>query len=102
MRNGMASPFLPGGTPPEPHPPTYGPLNRLHDPAAIPTGPAFAQPVGADASRHHRNRAERTRREGFKNHPVATAHDWRRLRANYYGLVTLVDRMVGRVLAALE
>jgi arylsulfatase A-like enzyme len=86
----------------EPHPPTFGPLNRLHDPAEIPTGPAFAQPVAPDASRHHRRRAERIRQHGYKNHPVATPADWRRLRANYYGLVALVDRMVGRVLAALE
>jgi choline-sulfatase len=86
----------------EPHPPTYGPLNRLHDPDTLPTGPAFAQPVPADASRHHRRRAERIQREGYKNFPIATAADWRRLRANYYGLVTLVDNMVGRVLTALE
>lgn len=86
----------------EPHPPTFGPLNGLHDPAAVPVGPAFVQPVGADASRHHRRRAERLQRNGYKNHPVATVDDWRRLRANYYGLVTLVDTMVGRVLAGLE
>jgi arylsulfatase A-like enzyme len=86
----------------EPHPPTYGPLNQLHDLATIPTGPAFAQTVGADASRHHRQRAEKTRQQGYKNHPLATRADWLRLRANYYGLVTLVDKAVGRVLAALE
>jgi arylsulfatase A-like enzyme len=86
----------------EPHPPTYGPLNRLHDPSAIPTGPAFGVPVGPGASRHHRQRAEKTRQGGYKNHPLGTDGDWRRLRANYYGLVTLVDSMVGRILAALE
>jgi arylsulfatase A-like enzyme len=86
----------------EPHPPTYGPLNRRHDPRTIPTGPAFAQPVGAGASRHHRRRFEKIQRDGYKNHPVATADDWRRLRANYYGLVTQVDNMVGEILAALE
>jgi len=95
-------PFLLSVNTLEPHPPTYGPLNRLHDPASIPTGPAFAQPVGADASRHHRQRAEKTRQQGYKHHPIATPADWRRLRANYYGLVTLVDTMVGRVLAALD
>ncbi len=86
----------------EPHPPTYGPLNRLHDPRTIPTGPAFAQPVGAGASRHHRRRFEKLQHEGYKNHPIATPDDWRRLRANYYGLVTQVDNMVGEILAALE
>jgi arylsulfatase A-like enzyme len=94
-------PFLLSVNTLEPHPPTYGPLNRWHDPVAIPTGPAFAQRVGEEASRHHRRRAERIRKQGYKHHPIATADDWRRLRANYYGLVSLVDGMVGRVLAAL-
>jgi arylsulfatase A-like enzyme len=86
----------------EPHPPTFGPLNQLHDPSAIPAGPAFAQPVGADASRHHRHRWEKIQRDGYKHHPIATPGDWRRLRANYYGLVSQVDNMVGEILAALE
>jgi len=86
----------------EPHPPTFGPLNALYDPATIPVGPAFAKPVGADASRLHRRKAERIRQQGYKNHPIQSEADWRRLRANYYGLVTLVDHLVCRVLAALE
>lgn len=86
----------------EPHPPTFGPLNGLHDPDTIPVGPAFAWPVGPDASRHHRRRFEKLQRDGYKNHPISTPDDWRRLRANYYGLVTQVDNMVGEILAALE
>jgi arylsulfatase A-like enzyme len=86
----------------EPHPPTYGPFNDAHDPATIPVGAAFGRPVEGDASRHHRRRCELVAREGYKNHPLNSESDWRRVRANYYGLVTLVDQAIGRILAALE
>lgn len=86
----------------EPHPPTYGPFNDAYDPATVPVDGAFCRPVEADASRHHRRRCELVAREGYKNHPLNTEADWRRVRANYYGLVTLVDQAIGRILAALE
>jgi arylsulfatase A-like enzyme len=86
----------------EPHPPTYGPLNGMYDPAKLPVGPAFARPVDATASFHHRRRAQKFNQEGYKNHPVTTEADWRRLRANYYGLVSMVDSAFGRILKALE
>ena len=35
-------------------------------------------------------------------HDLSSEAGWRRLRAQYYGNVTLVDRMVGRITAALE
>ena len=65
-------------------------------------GPAFAVPVGDDAAGHHRRLCERFRTHGFKNHPMDTVAERRRLRANYYGLVTMVDNAYGRVLRALE
>lgn len=84
----------------EPHPPTYGPLNALHDPAAMPTGPSFGRnPEGKP--RLVRRQWEQHARQGYKNHPIATEADWRRLRANYYGLVTMVDRSFARILRAL-
>jgi arylsulfatase A-like enzyme len=86
----------------EPHSPTYGPLNEVHDPAQVHSGPAFAQPVEPTASRLHRKRHEAVVRGGYKNHPTRTESDWRRLRANYYGLVTMVDTAFGRILKALE
>jgi len=86
----------------EPHPPSYGPLNDLHDPDAMTGGPAFAQPLPNEASRLARRQYQRTHTDGYKNHPIATSRDWRRLRANYYGLVSMVDRAFARVLRALE
>ncbi len=86
----------------EPHPPTYGPLNGFYPPASMPTGPAFAVPVAQDASELHRRTYERIRKGGYKNHPIDTRDDWKRLRANYYGLITMVDRAFARVIRALE
>ncbi|HEY0863971.1 MAG TPA: sulfatase-like hydrolase/transferase [Lacunisphaera sp.] len=86
----------------EPHPPTYGPLNDHHAAGALPTGPAFAQPVvaGAKIVRRQYNRTNVT--EGYKNHPIKTVDDWRRLRCNYYGLVSMVDNAFARIMRALE
>ncbi len=85
----------------EPHPPTYGPLNELHDPATLPTGPAFARRPDAPAKLVKRQ-LDKNAREGYKNHPISTEQDWRRLRANYYGLVSMVDRAYARIMRALE
>jgi arylsulfatase A-like enzyme len=86
----------------EPHPPTYGPLNAFYDPEMMPTGPAFAMPVGNDASALHQRTYKTFRAKGYKNHPVATRDDFKRIKANYYGLITMVDRAFARVLRALE
>lgn len=86
----------------EPHPPSYGPLNDLHDPAAVPTSPAFARRSNGPVSKMVQRQFDQYKRIGYKNHPIATEADWRRLRANYYGLVSMVDRAYARVMAALE
>jgi arylsulfatase A-like enzyme len=86
----------------EPHPPSYGPLNELHDPDKVHTGPAFARPPGDNISKLVRRQNEITRRGGYKNHPIETEADWRRLRANYYGLVSMVDNAYARIMRALE
>jgi arylsulfatase A-like enzyme len=86
----------------EPHAPTYGPLNELHDPAEMPAGPEFARSPDEPMSLSVRKKLENYQRDGYKNHPIATEHDWRRLRANYYGLVSMVDRAYARIMRALE
>jgi choline-sulfatase len=86
----------------EPHPPSYGPLNGLHHPADVALSPAFDIPVGPDASKLHRTAYKTLHKGGYKNHPIDTAADFRRLRANYSGLISMVDDAYGRVLRALE
>lgn len=86
----------------EPHPPTYGPLNGRHDPAAMPAGSAFARHGITPPPRLAQRQLDQMAAKGYKNHPISTEHDWRRLRANYYGLVSMVDRAYARVIRALE
>jgi arylsulfatase A-like enzyme len=86
----------------EPHPPTYGPLNGYYNPKDMPTGPAFGVPVGKDASELHRRAYERLHAGGYKNHPFTTRDDLKRIKADYYGLITMVDRAFARVLKALD
>ena len=104
----------------EPHPPYNGPFNDLYDPDEIPVGPAFLRMPDDDTPLWHRRRAahhlsgEVTDRfrvnsdsspsldAGAEDRPLRTAEDWRALRARYFGLVTLMDHGVGRVLDALE
>lgn len=86
----------------EPHPPTYGPLNEFHDPQDMPAGPSFARPPGDEISKLVARSVEKTRIEGYKNHPIETEADWRRLRSNYYGLVSMVDRTYARIMRALQ
>ncbi len=93
----------------EPHPPYTGPLNDLYDPASLPVGPAFMQyPEGGSLA--NRLRAEHYLSGGLNPlavkggdiHDTTTEEGWRRLRAQYFANVTLVDRNVGKILRALE
>ena len=93
----------------EPHPPYTGPLNGLYDPASLPVGPAFLRRPET-GSLVNRLRADYYLAgglnplgvEGGDIHDTRTEEGWRRLRAQYYANVTLVDRNVGKIMRALE
>ncbi|NKB69016.1 MAG: sulfatase-like hydrolase/transferase [Candidatus Latescibacteria bacterium] len=85
----------------EPHPPFTGPYDDLYDPATMPVEETFLRhPDGA--AQFNQLRAELFSRSVRDGIDLSTEDGWRRLRANYWGLVTLVDRMVGTILDALE
>jgi arylsulfatase A-like enzyme len=86
----------------EPHNPFWSPLNNLYDPTDLKVGPSFAQPPDGAAPIRVRMMSHEFAVRGIQGWPLRTEWEWRRLRANYYGLVTLVDRAVGKILAALE
>jgi arylsulfatase A-like enzyme len=86
----------------EPHMPFTGPLNDLYDPGDVPTGPAFLQPPADDAALVNRMLSEYFMNSEWEGHDLRTEAGWRRIRANYLGLVTLVDNAVGEVLQALD
>lgn len=86
----------------EPHMPFTGPLNHLYDPGEVPTGPAFLEPPPGNAALVNRMLAEYFLNSEWEGHDLRTEAGWRRIRANYLGLVTLVDNAVGEILRALE
>lgn len=93
----------------EPHPPYTGPLNGLYDPDSLPVGPAFLQrPNGgslvnrARADYYMGGNLNPLGVEGGDFHDLTSEAGWRRLRAQYFANVTLVDRNVGRILDALD
>ena len=93
----------------EPHPPYTGPLNRLYDPDSLEVGSAFMQRPDS-GSLVNRLRADFYLQggnnplgmEGGDVHDTTTEAGWRKLRAQYFANVTLVDRQLGKILAALE
>ena len=104
----------------EPHPPYNGPFNDMYDPDEVPIGPNFLRMPDKNTPLWHRRRAEHhlngdatdtfrlsdesspTLDAGAETRPLVTEDDWRALRARYFGLVTLMDRGVGKILDALE
>lgn len=93
----------------EPHPPYTGPLNDLYDPASLPVGPAFLQrPDGG--SLVNRLRADHYMSGGLNPlgqaggdfHDTTTEEGWRKLRAQYFANVTLVDRQLEKIFGALK
>ena len=101
----------------EPHSPYHGPFMDMYDPAELPVGPAFLRKPES-ASLVNRVRAdyflqfmldgadqsadEYMTRYAAPREDVSTELGWRTLRAHYMANITLVDRMVGKITAALE
>ena len=86
----------------EPHNPYTGPYNDRHDPADIVLSPNFLRPPPDDAPAVIRERAGYLGDTTMEGCDLSTEAGWRRLRANYWGLVTLVDQAVGEILTALD
>ena len=83
----------------EPHPPYNGPYNDMYDPSLIPDGEVFLEKPDHKSALFNRARSDYYL--SGSEHDLNTADDWRRLRARYYGNVTLLDEGVGKVLQGL-
>lgn len=86
----------------EPHMPFSGPLNDLYDPEALPLPKNFLDPLEENEPLRYRLLRQNYISKGFGGVDLTTEKGWRRIMANYYGLVTQVDRSVGGILAELE
>tara|TARA_B100000809_G_scaffold266704_1_gene330881 strand:- start:3434 stop:4942 length:1509 start_codon:yes stop_codon:yes gene_type:complete len=98
----------------EPHPPYVGPNDDLYDPDEIPQSPVFMVNPPSNASGMHRLMAEEQNTPATMGHHVSpeelagegpksnTEADYRKAQASYYGLVTLMDGAVGKILDAID
>ena len=87
----------------EPHPPYYGPFDDMYSPEQMELPANYA--VDEDEISGWSRRTERFRRFYYKKgHNIITsdAEDVRANMARYYGLVSLVDKYVGRILDSLD
>ncbi len=86
----------------EPHMPFFGPRDRQYPPGSIPL-PDNYDAVPDESQPEFLRRIHATYREnGFEDQALKSDADWRQLIARYWGLNSMVDTQVGRVLAALE
>ena len=104
IRENVDQPWLLVASTFEPHPPYRGPHDGLYDPETIPVGPTFLKhPEGTSLF-------NRVRSDFYRNttdaRVVATDmtkdENWRKLRAQYFGNVKIVDDAIGQMVAALE
>jgi arylsulfatase A-like enzyme len=86
----------------EPHMPFYGPLDNEHDPEEIDLPINFNDPLDEDEPIAYRRKREDLLKEGYGEYDFKREGDWRRLIANYWGLVTQVDLSIGKILKTLD
>jgi arylsulfatase A-like enzyme len=86
----------------EPHMPFFGPRDAQYNPKAIPLPENYDALPGPEQPLRVRQIFQKCHEEGEEGGPLRNEADWRRLRARYHGLCSLVDTHVGRILEALE
>lgn len=87
----------------EPHMPFYGPLNELHKPEDVELPANFNDPLEENEPLSYRLRSGKYVDGAYSDRfDLNTEAGWRRLIANYWGLVSQVDRSVGAILTTLE
>lgn len=85
----------------EPHPPMTGPYDGMYDPDQLPVGPAFLKKPEGHAL-FNRARADHYLDHTVEGEDLRREHSWRKLRAQYYGNVKIIDDTVGRMVKVLE
>tara|TARA_B100001179_G_scaffold231492_1_gene221503 strand:+ start:879 stop:2378 length:1500 start_codon:yes stop_codon:yes gene_type:complete len=101
----------------EPHSPYAGPLDGMYDPNEIPTGPTFLKEpknvsnINKARSMYHTSflKGADQKSDDYMNNYLAsrgedfsTKEGWLKARADYFANITLVDRMVGRIIDSLK
>ena len=86
----------------EPHMPFFGPRDDQHDPAEVSLPANLENPPTEHQPLKARAFAQAYYERGHRGLPLRTEADWRRMVANYWGLCSLVDTYVGRILETLD
>ena len=100
----------------EPHSPYIGPMQDTYDPNDLPVGPTFLKKpenvsllnrIKAEYYLQYLDGADPTQGSYMTTwaavgEDVTTESGWRSLRAHYFGTISLVDQMVGKITNALE
>lgn len=93
----------------EPHQPYTGPRDDQYDPSDVPLPENFEHDGLDDQPARIRYFREAVKHPGTTAHPASdwfseppTEEEWREVISNYWGLVSLVDTHVGRVLDELD
>jgi arylsulfatase A-like enzyme len=86
----------------EPHMPFFGPRDDQHLPDDVTLPPNFNCPPTEDQPLKARAFAHAYRQNGHGGVPLGTEADWRGMIARYWGLCSLVDTYVGRILETLD
>jgi arylsulfatase A-like enzyme len=86
----------------EPHMPFYGPRDDQYDPDKVPLPANFDAVPGENDPLRERLGYLRFLHEGFERYDLSGELGWRQLIASYWGLCSLIDTHIGRVLATLD
>ena len=87
----------------EPHMPFTGPRNNYYDPDKIPLPDNFDHRPGIDCPLKYSVGNALYHDVGYKEIGALNSESqWRKLRAQYYGLCSMVDTQIGKIIDALE
>ncbi len=86
----------------EPHMPFFGPRDDQYPPAEVGLPANFEHEMDDSVPKKCRRLAEHYRQKGNSGLKLKSEADWRRMIANYWGLVSLVDTSVGKIMAKLS
>jgi arylsulfatase A-like enzyme len=86
----------------EPHMPFHSCRDSQYDPSSMPIPDNYNAVLGEGALHKERIYARKLYENGYGGQRLRSEEDWRELTARYWGLCSLVDTHIGKILGALE
>ncbi len=86
----------------EPHMPFFGPRDNQYDPEDIPLPENFGHELCETNPSKTKFFAHRYHQHGISGIDLSSEKGWKQLRANYWGLCSLVDKYVGEIIDKLK